>query len=242
MGARIKVVYAGACYRRNRSASMAAASSSIQSSNSFGSGSYTAASIELTQNLMALKAAILSGSSTTDTAAAPPSPSAHYGIRDGALFPGFEVAGVIDELGTDVIGKTDFTLGQRICLYPFDETPDGYAEYIVVPDLQYLVPVPKSLPLAVAAMLPTGALLAWSTVLRAHQHATELMAAPADKVESPVKILIVGTGGLAMWAVRIAAHHFAATKGTTNKERNEVAITIASLRDEGFMLAKDLPK
>lgn len=238
MGARIKVVYAGACYRRNRSASMA--STSIQSANSFGSGAYTAASIELTQNLMALKAAILSGTSHSDSAMAPPSPSSHHGVRDGALFPGFEVAGVIDELGTDIVGHTPFTIGQRICLYPFDETPDGYAEYIVVPDLQYLVPVPKQLSLAVAAMLPTGALLAWSTVLRAHQHVTDVAVkrAAANLCEAPVKILIVGTGGLAMWAVRIAAHHFQSKESSSN----EVAITIASLRDEGFELAKDLPK
>nr|CAD7568402.1 unnamed protein product [Timema californicum] len=47
---------------------------------------------------------------------------------------------------------------------------EGYAEYIIVPDLQFLVKLPDSIPLSVAAMLPTGALLAMNTVSSVHQH------------------------------------------------------------------------
>lgn len=49
------------------------------------------------------------------------------------------------------------------------------------------------------------------------------------------KILIVGTGGLALWAMRIAGHHY-----QTMKEK--VSITVASLKDEGFLLAKEYKK
>jgi len=158
--------------------------------------------------------------------------AAHHGIRDGALFPGFEVSGIIDELGDDVSPTDMYYVGQRVLLYPYDGVPHGYAEYIVVPDLSYLVPIPDNMPLSVAAILPTGALLAKNAVVAAHSHVTELL---KDRPAQNVKILIVGTGGLALWAIRIAAHHFQASE-----YRDKIKVTVASLRDEGFKLAKEL--
>lgn len=234
-GARVKVVYAGACYQRNRSASLC---------------SQTSSGAELTDSLFALKQAMIAEAAASSSAAqhnhmssSPPNsmthPSpAHHGIRDGALFPGFEVAGVIEQLGDDVSPNSGFHVGQRVCLYPFDAAPNGYAEYIVVPELRFLIPVPDSLSLSVAAMLPTGALLAMNTVDAAHQIAASLLA-NRDPVENPCRILIVGTGGLALWAVRIAMNH-AAQNQKVHEEH--VRITVASLRDEGFHLAKDLKK
>ncbi|XP_060515932.1 uncharacterized protein LOC132695597 isoform X2 [Cylas formicarius] len=155
---------------------------------------------------------------------------AHHGVRDGALFPGYEVAGVIDALGTEVQSSGEFKIGTRVVLYPYDGIPHGYAEYIVVPSLDYLVPVPDNLSLGVAAMLPTGALLAKNAVTTAHAHVLQLLQdRAADHV---VRILIVGTGGLALWALRIAEHHFKAPKYC-----NRVKITVATLKDEGFMHA-----
>lgn len=160
---------------------------------------------------------------------------AHHGVRDGALFPGYEVAGIVDALGSEVPADTDFSVGKRVVLYPYEGVPHGYAEYIVVPDLCYLVPIPDNLPLSVAAMLPTGALLAKNAVIKANDYVNELL---KDKpANQECKILIVGTGGLALWAIRIAEHHF---KTPENKDR--VHITVASLKDEGFMLAKELQK
>lgn len=52
---------------------------------------------------------------------------------------------------------------------------------------------------------------------------------------SVCKILIVGTGGLALWALRIAAYHF-----TNMKDR--VTITIASLKDDGLEMAQEFQK
>jgi hypothetical protein len=49
------------------------------------------------------------------------------------------------------------------------------------------------------------------------------------------KILIVGTGGLALWAMRIAGYHYQSMK-------DKVSITVASLKDEGFLLAKEYKK
>lgn len=43
---------------------------------------------------------------------------AHHGMLDGALFPGYEVAGVIDELGEDVSSE-EFSEGKRVVRYNF---------------------------------------------------------------------------------------------------------------------------
>lgn len=188
-------------------------------------------------------AAQMAVGSPQNTGASP----AHHGYRDGALFPGFEVAGVIEELGTGITPNKEngFYVGQRVVLYPFDEVPNGYAEYIVVPELKYLIPIPESLQLSVAAMLPTGALLAMNTVFEAQEIVSRLLkereaahaAAPETTPPPLCRILIVGTGGLALWAVRIAAYHFNQLESS-----KRVQITVASLRDEGLLLVKDFEK
>lgn len=156
---------------------------------------------------------------------------AHTGLRDGALFPGFEVAGVIESLGSDVPTDCGFRVGQRIVLYPYEGVPNGYSELIVVPELKYLIPIPDTLKLSIAAMLPTGALLAMNAVVSAHKILENLLRRGTN---STCKILIVGTGGLALWAVRLATHHF------FDKDCQErVQITVASLRDEGILIAKE---
>lgn len=169
---------------------------------------------------------VSSAQSTEDAGYSP----AHHGMRDGALFPGYEVAGVIDELGSDVPPTETIGVGKRVILYPYDGIPHGYAEFIVVPDLSYLVPIPDNLPLGVAAMLPSGALLAKNAVITAHAHVLELLKERA--ADHIIRILIVGTGGLALWALRIAEHNF-----KTPEYQNRVKITVATLKDEGLILA-----
>ncbi|XP_065165075.1 uncharacterized protein Drat [Atheta coriaria] len=158
----------------------------------------------------------------------------NYGIRDSALFPGYEVSGVIDELGSEVsIGSgCGLTEGQRVVLYPHDAIPHGYSDYVVVSDLQFVIPVPDNLPLSVAAMLPTGALLGKNAVLAAHDNVLRLL---EERPDQDVKILVVGTGGLALWAIRIAAHHFG-----HSGHRDRVKVTVACMRDEGFAVAKSI--
>ncbi|XP_005176039.1 uncharacterized protein LOC101896043 isoform X1 [Musca domestica] len=205
-GARIKIVCAGACYRRrDRSASITSMSSV--------------------------------SSDLSDYCPSQTSP-AHAGIREGSFFPGFEVAGVIESLGSAINDSNNcgLRIGQRVIVYPFDEAPAGYAELLVVPDLKYIVPIPDSLPICVAAMLPTGALLAMNAVFKAEEVVREMLKkrAPED-ADKKCKLLIVGTGGLALWAVRIASHHYA----TTGADKH-IDITVASLRDEGFRLATEI--
>lgn len=206
-GARIRVVYAGACYRANRTRSASVCSTSSVSSIGSLTGEMESFGIHT---------------------ATP----AHIGLRDGALFPGYEVAGVVDAIGKAAESVDGITVGTRIVLYPYEGVPHGYADYIVVPDFKCLVPIPAELSLSVAAMLPTGALLATNTVQTATECLNRILEGPNKKDKATV--LIVGTGGLALWALRIATHYF---KKLSYHDR--VHISVATLKDEGFLLAKE---
>ncbi|XP_032590602.1 zinc-type alcohol dehydrogenase-like protein C1773.06c isoform X2 [Drosophila grimshawi] len=204
-GARIKIVCAGACYRRRDRSNSITSMSSVSSELSDYCPSVT------------------SISSVSSSA-----------FREGSFFPGFEVAGVIESLGSEITEANNcgLRIGQRVIVYPFDETPAGYAELMVVPDLTHIVPIPDNLPMEEAAMLPTGALLAMNAVFQAQTVVTQILKQrAATDPEKKCRILIVGTGGLALWAVRIASYHFAS---------HNVEITVASLRDEGFRLATEI--
>lgn len=239
-GARIRVVCAGACYRSRRFLSV---SSSISSVSSADLCEFHAAVSSATTTTNTLSDAIPITCNNTSATNANVNTNVnananindcystspvHQGLLDGALFAGFEVAGIVDAIGSEINDNAkQIEIGDRVIIYPFDEATNGYAEYIVVPDLKYLVKIPDLLSLSVAAMLPSGALLAENAVLIAHQHVMKIL-----ETRDTCKILIVGTGGLAFWAIRIASHYF----DNPNYE-NKVLITVASIRDEGFVLA-----
>ncbi|XP_058802743.1 uncharacterized protein LOC131670813 isoform X2 [Phymastichus coffea] len=211
LGARIRVVCAGACYHpRPRSAS-------LNSTNSVSSASSLATDVSV----------------EGDFPSGAIHPPQHHGMRDAALFPGYEVAGILESLGAELTEDCGYAVGDRVIMYPYEGIPNGYVEYLVVHDLKYLIKLPDSMPLSVAAMLPAGALLAMNTVFAAHEHVQNLLRERGDG--SVCKILIVGTGGLALWALRIAAYHF-----TNMKDR--VTITIASLKDDGLMMAQEFQR
>lgn len=216
LGARVLVVYAGACYSRNRDPSYSSSFSNVSS-------------ISADLKALAMEGPIESQVLPPLNAGSAPS----HGMRDGAFYPGFEVAGVIESLGSDLTDSCGFKVGQRVILYPFEDAPAGYSELMVVPELKYLVPVPDNLELSIAAMLPTGALLAMNAVLSASKILEQLAKERGPKALA--KILIVGTGGLALWAVRISAEHF-----YHSEARENIKITVACLRDEGLQVAKDL--
>lgn len=221
-GARILIVYAGACYSKNRETSCTSISSMTSDlTRELSDISITSATLRQMQ---------ASGSFGRLDQMGQSAPS-NCGYRDAALFPGFEVAGVIETLGSELGEDCAFKVGQRVILYPYEGLPAGYSELFVVPDLRYLVPVPDSLSLSVAAMLPTGALLAMSSILSAQKIIDHLYKKHGD--DKPIKLLIVGTGGLALWAVRIASQHF-----YTKESQSRIELTVASLRDEGLELAK----
>ncbi|XP_011872437.1 PREDICTED: uncharacterized protein LOC105564578 isoform X4 [Vollenhovia emeryi] len=203
-GARIRVMCAGACYHPRRSPSLTSLTSVSSGSSSL--------------------AADMSVESEY------PVSLPHHGVRDAALFPGYEVAGVIESFGTEVPEDRELAVGDRVILYPYDGIPNGYVEYLVVHDLKYLIKLPDSMSLSVGAMLPAGALLAMNTVFAAHEHVQALLKERGE--DSVCKILVVGTGGLALWALRIASYHF-------SNMRDKVTTTIATLKDDGLLIAQE---
>ncbi|XP_011138758.1 uncharacterized protein LOC105182773 isoform X1 [Harpegnathos saltator] len=205
-GARIRVMCAGACYHPRRSPS-------LNSLTSVSSASSLVTDMSLESDY--------------------PVSLPHHGVRDAALFPGYEVAGVIESFGTEVSEDCELAVGDRVILYPYDGIPNGYVEYLVVHDLKYLIKIPDSMSLSVAAMLPAGALLAMNTVFAAHEHVQALLKERGEK--SVCKILIVGTGGLALWALRIASYHF-------SNMRDRVTTTVASLKDDGLQIAQEFQR
>lgn len=219
-GARILIVYAGACYRRSREISNTSISSNPDQM------------MKEMSDISSVTAALaqMQASGRADTSSNSPS---NCGYRDAALFPGFEVAGIIESLGADVPADCGFKKNDRVIIFPYDGLPSGYSEILCVPDLKYLVPVPDNLELSIAAMLPTGALTAWSSIISAHKIIDSVVKKRGN--DKPVKLLIVGTGGLALWAVRIAAQHFNSSK---EPHKHQIEVTIACLRDEGLLLAK----
>lgn len=221
-GARILVVYAGACYRRSREISNSSISGMDQPGREMSDISSVTAALAQMQ---------ATGSSTREPHPSSNSPS-HCGYRDAALFPGFEVAGIIESLGSEVPADCGFKKNDRVIIYPYEGVPAGYSEILCVPELKYLVPVPDSLELSIGAMLPTGALLAMSSIISAHKIIDNLVKKRGN--DKPVKLLIVGTGGLALWAVRIAAQHF----NSNEPHKHNLEVTVACLRDEGLALAK----
>lgn len=108
------------------------------------------------------------------------------------------MAGIVEAIGDEVPDNSTISVGDKVVVYPFEGVPHGYvfrfyilltcyassisvskfelkclgryAEYMTVPEMQYLVKVPDTMPLSVAAMLPTGALWAMNTVQAAKDH------------------------------------------------------------------------
>ncbi|KAL7642047.1 UNVERIFIED_CONTAM: hypothetical protein RMT77_007921 [Armadillidium vulgare] len=152
----------------------------------------------------------------------------HASVRDTSLFPGYEVAGVVDSVGEEA--RSEISVGDRVIVYPYEGHPPGYAEYIAVPDVEYLVKIPDEMSLSVAAMLPSGALWAINTVFHAQKHVESVL---REKGESGIcKLLLVGTGGLALWAMRIARYYWPT-------DREKIKIVVACIRDEGISIAID---
>lgn len=115
------------------------------------------------------------------------------------ILPGIEVAGVVQDVCPSIPNR-NFSTGDRVILYldeDFAET--GYQEYIAVDDVDKCLQIPDCIPIEVAAMLPGSALSAYSAVMKAKLHIQKL-----QEVKSGINVLVVGAGGMGLWAVQLA--------------------------------------
>ncbi|WP_231187201.1 NADP-dependent oxidoreductase [Haladaptatus sp. DYF46] len=138
-----------------------------------------------------------------------------YKIRQGAPFPidlpwipGWDIAGVVDEVGTDVSG---FELGEEVYgILPFPGDGGAYAEAVTIsPTEGKLGQKPASLSFEEAAAVPMAGLTAWRSM-----QLTDLQAGQ--------RILIhAAAGGVGHFAVQFAKHRGAHVIGTASGSNEE---------------------
>ena len=125
------------------------------------------------------------------------------------LIPGWDVSGVIEELGPNPAAAGRFKKGDEVYSLP-DHTCNGaYAEYIVVRESEVALK-PKSLPHIRAAAVPLAALAAWQSLFDTAQ------LQPGQRV-----LIHAGSGGVGHVAVQLAkwkGAHVLATASTKNQE------------------------
>lgn len=143
------------------------------------------------------------------------------------LVPGHEVAGIVKSLGKDcsAAGSCCVAIGDRVAVYSFlgcgecaaclaginNNCPralqrglgfqyaGGLASHLVVPDAKFLVKVPESVDMRCAALATCGGITAQTAVNKAIAPVKT-----AIELEGQGRVLIVGAGGLGLWAVQLA--------------------------------------
>ena len=156
------------------------------------------------------------------------------------LTPGHEIAGIITDMGEDAkdMAKDAFRQDQKVMVYPWvgdglcpacrigDENlcdnprslgvyrDGGYAEYVLVPNYRYLLPIPENLDTETAATLSCSALTAYGAVKN-------------TAIKPDNNIVIVGAGGLGIMAIQLAKAVFGAR------------IIVIDLGDDKLKVAKE---
>jgi len=129
--------------------------------------------------------------------------------------PGYEISGVVESLDAGIDkNRCRICVGDHVVVYPFEREGNslfadgGYPEYIAVPELKYLIKVPNSLSMSVAAMLPCGGLRAYNAICRTAPKIEHLL----NTGSGSCTLLIVSAGGLGLWALQCAKHLFGENK------------------------------
>ena len=139
------------------------------------------------------------------------------------IVPGHEIAGLVHVMGKKASKKGRFSVGDRVIVYPwcgcgscpvceagdYNHCPviskelgfcndGGYAEFVQVVDYCYLLKCPESVPFSLAALLPCGALTAFSAVKRSVQVANRVR-----KWKRDIIVAVCGLGGVGQWALKL---------------------------------------
>jgi len=149
--------------------------------------------------------------------------------RGATLIPGLECAGVISEVGPDVVG---WAVGDQVCALL---ASGGYAQRVAVPVGQ-LLPAPTALGLALAAAFPEAACTVWSTVFMA-----------ARLAAGETLLVHGGASGIGTFAVQLATARgvrVVATAGTADKCARVAelgAAAVVNYKDDDFVrVVRDL--
>jgi NADPH:quinone reductase-like Zn-dependent oxidoreductase len=126
------------------------------------------------------------------------------------LIPGWDVSGVIEEVGPDSAAAGRFKKGDEVYSLP-DHTRDGaYAEYIVVRESEVALK-PNSLHHVRAAAVPLAALTAWQALFDMAQ------------LQPGQRVLIHGAaGGVGHFAVQLSKWKGAYVIGTASAKNHEM--------------------
>ncbi|XP_070555970.1 alcohol dehydrogenase-like isoform X1 [Ptychodera flava] len=141
---------------------------------------------------------------------------------------GHEMTGTVHAIGDSAENAEGLSIGDDVLVYPWigceeckfccagrtdlcqrDWDPDttiemgcsrdgGYAEYVAVPKVKYLVPLPESIPKESAGMLACGMLTAFNVVRTAIKYIDEIM-----PITGNCGILVIGGGGLGLSAIKL---------------------------------------
>jgi NADPH:quinone reductase-like Zn-dependent oxidoreductase len=122
--------------------------------------------------------------------------------------PGWDVAGVVEELG---YGVTRFDVGDVVFGLPrFPRRAGAYAQYVAAPSLQW-ARVPDRLELVDAAALPLAGLTAWQALF------------DAARIREGSRVLVHGgSGGVGHLAVQLAAAAGAHVIATARRPHHEL--------------------
>ena len=154
------------------------------------------------------------------------------------LTPGHEIAGIVTDMGEDAKEAFTHQQDQKVMVYPWvgdglcpacrvgDENlcdnprslgvyrDGGYAEYVLVSNYRYLLPIPNNLDTETAATLSCSALTAYGAVKN-------------TAIRPDNNIVIVGAGGLGIMAIQLAKAVFGAR------------IIVIDLGDDKLKVAKE---